>query len=102
MKRLVVIFSLCFLFCGCSAMCEFGKTDTSSGVECHRVFAKAEVGMSQKEVEAQIGSPQMRNVDVPYRGKTYDEVWVYDTTPPTVLYFKGGILQEKEYEEKKY
>jgi hypothetical protein len=80
-------------------MCEFGKTDKDSGLECHRVFAKAEIGMTQTEVEKKLGSPQKRQIDVPYRDKTYDEVWVYETMPPTVLYFKNGVLAEKEYQQ---
>ncbi|HAJ56677.1 MAG TPA: hypothetical protein DCL35_02780 [Candidatus Omnitrophica bacterium] len=88
-----------FVLCGCAHICEFGESDTSSGLKCHRVVAKAEIGMTRAEAEKKLGSPQRRQIDVSYRGKTYDEVWVYETVPPTVLYFKNGILEEKEYQQ---
>lgn len=99
MKRTSLFVFCIFFVCGCAQMCEFGKSDTSSGFSCKRVFAKAEIGMTQKEVEAKLGTPQGRQMDVSYRDTTYDEVWVYETVPPTVLYFKGGVLKEKEYQE---
>ncbi len=99
MQRALLSFFCLFLICGCAQMCEFGESNTGSGLSCHRVFAKAEIGMTQKEVEAKLGTPQGRQMDVSYRGTTYDEVWVYETVPPTVLYFKGGVLKEKEYQQ---
>ena len=101
MKKLfavVFIFcALCILF-GCAAMCEFGKNDGSSGMKCRGSLAQATVGETSGEVEKAIGAPQSRSVNVSYRGKTYDEVWVYNGTPPTVLYFKHGVLEDKEYQ----
>ncbi len=95
---LVLAFGV-FSVCGCAQMCEFGKVGDAPGLECHRVFAKADIGMMKEEVEKSLGAPQKRQVDVSYRGNTYEEVWVYKTEPPTVLYFKNGILAEKEYQQ---
>lgn len=92
------VLCLCFA-CGCAQLCEFGTGERGSGLSCRRVFAKAEIGMTQKQVEEKLGSPQGRQIDVSYRGTTYDEVWVYETMPPTILYFKGGVLKEKEYQQ---
>jgi len=90
---------VCLVSAGCAQLCEFGKGDNSSGLKCYRVFNKAEVGMTAKEVQDRIGTPQSRSIDVSYNGKTYDEVWIYGTTPPTVLYFKNGIVAHKEYQQ---
>lgn len=99
MKRVLSSVFLLAMLCGCAQMCEFGQGSDSSGLKCQRMYAKAEVGMTKKEVEERLGTPQTRNVDVTYRGKTYDEVWVYHTSPPTVLYFKNGVLEQKEYQQ---
>ena len=99
MKRALLMAACLVMFCGCAKICQFGKGDNSSGVNCFGFFAQAEIGMSQKEVRGLIGSPQKKNIDVEYRGKRYDEVWVYDTMPPTVLYFKNGVLEHKEYQQ---
>ena len=98
-RRMCVIVCLMLALCGCAQLCEFGSASDSSGMKCYRVFSKAEVGMTQKQVQEHIGSPQKRQVEVSYRGKVYDEVWIYDTTPPTVLYFKNGVLEHKEYQQ---
>lgn len=99
MKRFSGLVVILLFFGGCAQMCEFGQADSASGLKCYRVFSKAEVGMTLKEVEARIGAPQTRQIDVSYQGKTYDEVWVYSTTPSTVLYFKNGTLAHKEYQQ---
>ena len=84
---------------GCAQFCEFGKTSDSEGLKCIRVFSQAEIGMTQKQVTRHIGTPQQRRFDVRYQDKIYEEVWVYLTVPPTVLYFKGGVLEHKEYQQ---
>jgi len=100
MKRYLGTVFLLSVLCGCAQMCEFGQDGAAPGLKCYRVFSKAEIGMTSKEVEQRIGSPQTRRIDVSYRGQTYDEVWVYETTPHTILYFKNGVLKHKEYEQK--
>ena len=55
--------------------------------------------MTQKEIEKTIGLPQRREFDMTLRGVKYDEVWVYNTSPPTILYFKGSTLARKEYQQ---
>ena len=87
------------VLCGCSQICQFGRSDSGSGFKCHSIFAEAKPGMTQKEVSNAIGSPSRRQLDVLYRNTTYGEVWVYDSDPPTVLYFKNGILDKVEYQQ---
>ena len=99
MRCSVVVLSLFAVLCGCAQLCEFGSGGDDLGLKCVRVFSKAEVGMTQKEVQDLIGPPQRRQTDVSYEGKTYDEVWIYETTPPTILYFKWGTLEHKEYQQ---
>ena len=91
--------ALLLALCGCAKICEFGQDEGSSGLKCFSVISRIELGMSAKEVEAKIGAPQNKKFDVPYRGKTYDEVWVYNTATPTILYFKNGTLKHKEYQQ---
>lgn len=97
MKRFLLTVVILSVFCGCAEMCLFGRSDTASGVKCHGFFNQAKIGMTQKEVKDSIGTPQQKNIDVTLRGKKYDETWIYDTMPPTVLYFNNGVLQQKEY-----
>ncbi len=99
MKRSVIALVSVFMLCGCAKICEFGKGDASSGIKCFGFFSQAKVGMTQNEVKDAIGSPQRKDIDAEYRGKKYDEVWVYDTTPPTILYFNKGVLEHKEYQQ---
>lgn len=93
--------SLLFIifFCGCAQVCEFGTTEGSSGFKCFGLSARAEKGMTAEEVTKRIGPPARRMAPADYQGKTYDEAWIYDTSPPTILYFKGGILKEKDYKQ---
>jgi hypothetical protein len=91
---------VCLMLCGgCAETCMFGRSDGSSGISCRRTDTKVDVGMTAKEVEAKVGPPNRRNVDVSYRGKTYDEVWIYETSPDMLLYFKNGILEAKDYQQ---
>lgn len=99
MRTFVWLILVSTMICGCAQLCEFGSATDAAGLKCHRVFSKAEVGMTKSEVEKRLGSPQNRNIDVVYRDKTYDEVWVYNTAPPTILYFKGDALEHKEYQQ---
>jgi len=99
MNKLVILCLLSFALCGCAKICEFGKAGDSSGLKCYKFLAQAEIGMSAKEVEENIGLPQKRQLGISYRGKAYDEAWVYNTNPPTVLYFKNGIMEHKEYQQ---
>lgn len=99
MKKFIILCVLSFVFSGCAQVCEFGKAGDSSGFKCYKLLARAEVGMSAKEVEKSIGTPQKRQIGISYRGKAYDEAWVYNTDPPTVLYFKNGVLEHKEYQQ---
>ena len=99
MKISAMALALVFMLCGCAQICEFGKAGDSSGLKCYGFFSQSKVGQTQKEVKERIGSPQRKNMDVEYRGKKYDEVWIYDTAPPTILYFKNGILEHKEYQQ---
>jgi len=99
MNKFVILCLLSFVFLGCAKICQFGKEGASSGIKCFKLSAKAEVGMTAKEVEKSIGTPQKRQIGVSYRDKVYDEVWVYNTAPPTVLYFKNGVLEHKEYQQ---
>ncbi|MFH0877412.1 MAG: hypothetical protein V1863_04225 [Candidatus Omnitrophota bacterium] len=99
MKKIAVFMAALIMLCGCAQLCEFGSGGDDPGLKCVRVFSKAEVGMTQKEVQDLIGPPQRRKTDVSYEGKTYDEVWIYETTPATILYFKWGTLEHKEYQQ---
>ncbi|MGE5279617.1 MAG: hypothetical protein ACM3L6_02590 [Deltaproteobacteria bacterium] len=94
----IVLLSAVFM-AGCAEMCTFGRSSQGAGLTCERVFSKAERGMTLQQVQKELGDPQSRSEDVSYLGTVYDEVWVYGTTPPTVLYFKNGILKDKEYGE---
>ena len=96
LKPCVLVLTLIFL-CGCAQTYEFGTTDDSSGVKTIPFFSQSRVGMTKKEVQEKIGLPQSRSTDVTYRGKVYQEVWVYNTSPQTILYFKNGVLEHKEY-----
>ena len=87
------------LLWGCAEVCTFGHSDGSGGIQCRRVDAKVEAGMTAKEVEAKVGAPTRRNIDVSYRGKTYDEAWIYETSPNMILYFKNGVLDAKDYQQ---
>jgi len=91
----VVFLGLCAL-AGCSVP---DKKIQGPGLLGQRLFVKAEPGMTEAEVKETIGSPQRRSIDVSYKGKTYDELWFYETTrPATILYFNNGILEEKDYQ----
>jgi hypothetical protein len=68
-------------------------------MDCLKFISDVEVGMTEKEVRERVGVPQNRRLGVAFRGKTYDEVWIYDTSVPTVMYFKNGVLEHKEYEQ---
>jgi hypothetical protein len=85
--------------CGCAKICEFGEGSSGSGLKCLQVTSRVSAGMTSAEVEDRIGPPQSKKFDMPYRGKTYEEVWVYETSTPTVLYFNNGVLEHKEYEQ---
>ncbi len=98
MKHCFLVLSFMFLFCGCAQVCEFGETEDSSGLKCFGLSARAEKGMTSEEVEKRIGVPARRMAPADYQGKTYDEAWIYDTSPTTILYFKGNILKEKDYQ----
>jgi hypothetical protein len=100
MRKIGVVLVFLFLLYGCAEIFQFGKTDDSRPMKCIGFLDMAKKGMTQKEVEKVIGLPQKREFDMTLRGVRYDEVWVYDTDPPTVLYFKGNILQHKEYQQK--
>ena len=99
MRKLIAMGFLIFVFLGCAKICKFGTTGDSSGINCFALLAQAKVGMSQKEVVETIGTPQNKRIDIPYRGKTYDEAWIYNTDPATVLYFKNGVLEHKDYQQ---
>lgn len=100
MRRYLFSLFLCLLFYGCAWNYEFGRSsDPSAGTKYIGTFERAKPGMTKKEVEQQFGVPRTRNYDVQYMGKGYDEMWVYDTQPPTVLYFKGSVLVYKEYQQ---
>ncbi|MFH1691403.1 MAG: hypothetical protein ABIC68_02350 [Candidatus Omnitrophota bacterium] len=98
MKRSFLFFFFLLSFCGCAQVCEFGSTDDSSGLKCFGLAARATRGMTLEEVEKRIGVPARRMSPADYHGTTYDEAWIYDTSPATILYFKGGILKEKDYQ----
>ncbi len=98
MRMLIFLLSV-IVFAGCSQICQFGTGGFGSGFKCHSIFAKAKAGMTQKEAEEKLGTPSRRQTDVNYRNKVYNDVWIYDSDPPTVLYFKNGILEQVEYEE---
>jgi hypothetical protein len=97
MKNTFWAAAILFLLCGCAQTCEFGRGGDKSGFKCYGSFDQAKLGMTQKEVEQKIGVPQKRKFGISYRGKPYDEAWVYESSPPTVLYFNNGILERKEY-----
>ncbi len=97
MKRYV--FSIFLLGLCCAAGCAVQNQKIQGpGLLGQRMFVKARPGMTQAEVVEAIGSPQGRSLNVSYKGKTYDEVWLYETMPATVLYFKDGVLEEKDYQ----
>lgn len=98
MKIFILLFAV-LLMAGCGKMCEFGKGAESSGIKCAGFFAQADEGMTMKQIEERLGVPQKKSLDVESFGKKYEEVWVYETQPPTVLYFKNGILEKKEYQQ---
>ena len=97
MKRCVVLFLLLGLCCTAGCAIQNQKIQ-GPGLLGQRMFVKARPGMTQAEVEEAIGLPQRRSINVSYKGKAYDEVWLYGTMPPTVLYFKNGVLEEKDYQ----
>ncbi len=99
MRKIIISLAAILSFAGCAEVCSFGRGDAASGVECRRTDAKVEAGMTAKQVEDKIGPPQRRNIDVAYRGKTYDEVWIYETSPTMLLYFKHGVLEAKDYQQ---
>ena len=99
MRNFVCLIIVLGMLCGCAKVCEFGQGTDESGVRCVRLFSRAVVGMTQAQVEKQIGSPQSKRLDIAYRDETYDEAWIYDTQPATILYFKGGVLEHKEYQQ---
>ena len=99
MRKVAAILVFLFLFYGCAEICQFGKTDGTRSMKCIGFLDQAKPGMTQKEIEKTIGLPQRREFDMTLRGVKYDEVWVYNTSPPTVLYFKGSTLARKEYQQ---
>jgi outer membrane protein assembly factor BamE (lipoprotein component of BamABCDE complex) len=99
MNKLLVSIVCLMLCAGCAEMCTFGRSDGSSGLQCRRVDAKVEIGMTAQEVQSKVGQPSRRNIDVFYRGKTYDEAWIYETSPVMILYFKSGVLEAKDYQQ---
>jgi hypothetical protein len=98
MNTFLVVLVCLALCAGCAEVCTFGRSDSSSGFQCRRVDAKVEPGMTTKDVEARVGPPTRRSIDVSYRGKTYDEAWIYETSPNMLLYFKNGVLAAKDYQ----
>ncbi|HQP91102.1 MAG TPA: hypothetical protein PLU24_00305 [Candidatus Omnitrophota bacterium] len=97
--RIISVIFLMLIFTGCSSICQFGTGASDSPTKCHSIFDRAEVGMTLKEVEDKLGVPSKRQLDVTYRNTRYGEVWVYESDPPTVLYFKNGVLDKVEYQE---
>jgi len=85
----------------CAAGCAGKRLDQKfqgPGLFGQRVFVKVQPGMLQPEVRDKIGAPHRRSLNVSYKGKTYDEVWIYSSDPATVLYFKHGVLEAKDYQ----
>lgn len=99
MKRMILIWACLILCAGCSTVCSFGRSDGSGGFECRSMDAKVTAGMSAQKVEAMLGAPSRRNINVSYRGKTYDEAWLYETSPNMILYFKDGVFDVKDYQQ---
>lgn len=87
------------MFYGCAEICEFGRGG-GPGMKCYGNLSQAQIGMTQKQIEQKISVPQQRRTDVTYRGKVYDEAWIYNTDPPTILYFKNGVLEHKDYQSR--
>lgn len=99
MKHYFMFLIFLLFFSGCAQVCEFGSTEGSSGLQCFGLAARAKAGMTREEVTKRIGVPARRMMPADYQGKTYDEAWIYDTSPTTILYFKGNILKEKDYQQ---
>lgn len=99
MKRRFLFLLFLLFFSGCADICEFGTGENSSGFKCFGLAARAKPGMTRAEVGKRIGLPARRMAPADYQGKTYNEAWIYDTSPPTILYFKGDILREKDYQQ---
>ena len=99
MRKVAAVLVFLFLFYGCAETWQFGKTDDSNSIKRIGFLKQAKPGMTQKEIGNTIGLPEKREFDMTLRGVKYDEVWVYNTSPPTVLYFKGSTLGRKEYQQ---
>ena len=85
----------------CAAGCAGRSLDQKfqgPGFLGQRVFVKVQPGMMQAEVRDTIGAPNKRSLNVSYKGKNYDEAWIYRSNPATVLYFNHGVLEAKDYQ----
>ncbi|QAT16411.1 expressed secreted protein of unknown function [Candidatus Velamenicoccus archaeovorus] len=100
MRSILMMLGVMFMSAGCANICEFGRSsDETKRVNCYGLMEQAKVGMMQAEVQKKIGYPDIRRYDISYMGKMYDEAWIYKlNSPPTILYFKNGVLQKKDYD----
>jgi len=100
MRSILMMLGVMLMSAGCANICEFGRSsDENSKMKCYGLMEQTKVGMTQAEVQQKAGYPDKRRYDISYMGKMYDEAWVYSlTSPPTILYFKNGVLQKKDYD----
>lgn len=100
MRAVAMLLGGWIMLAGCANVCEFGRSsDENSKMKCYGLMEQAEIGMTQAEVQKEVGYPDKRRFDISYMGKNYDEAWVYAlSSPPTILYFNNGVLQKKDYD----
>jgi hypothetical protein len=101
MRAVTIVLGVWMALSGCANTCEFGQSgnNTVGGMKCYGLLDEAEIGMTMAQVQKEIGNPDTRRFDMSYMGKSYDEAWIYAlSSPPTVLYFKNGVLQKKDYD----
>ena len=95
-----IFFVSAFVYGGCARTLQFGQGESKSGLQWYSLFSNVQTGMTKSQVEDRVGLSSIRNHDVEFQGQFYEEQWVYKNTfPATILYFKRGILEAKEYQD---